>query len=173
MINLSQFQNQDFQRGVPRWKEALWWLARSLLFASWLPIPSNLKVTTLRLFGAKIGQGVVVRSRVNITMPWRLEIADHVWIGDEVLILSLAEVKIGSNVCLSQRAFLCTGSHDFSKEGFDLITKPITIGNSCWVCAQAFIGPGVTMGDGSRCLAGAVVVRDVESGATVVGVPAK
>ena len=172
-MKLYEFSNDDFTRGAPRWKEALWWLVRSLIFASWLPIPSAIKVFWLRKFGASIGSSVVIRSRVNITFPWRLEIGDHVWIGDEVMILSLAPVRIGSNSCISQRAFICTGSHDFSKESFDLITEEIKIGNSCWVGAQAFIGPGISMKDGSRCLAGAVLVKDVEEGATVAGVPAR
>jgi putative colanic acid biosynthesis acetyltransferase WcaF len=172
MINLSRYDNSAFSRGVPRWKEWLWWVVRSLLFAPWFPVPSPFKVAALRVFGAKVGEGLAIRSRVNITMPWRLEIGDHVWIGDEVMILSLDRVRIGSNSCISQRAFLCTGSHDFSKEGFDLITRPIGIGESCWVGAQAFVGPGVTMGAGSRCLAGAVVVKDVGAGETVGGVPA-
>jgi putative colanic acid biosynthesis acetyltransferase WcaF len=132
-----------------------------------------LKVAVLRSFGAKIGVRVVIRSRVNITFPWKLEIGDHVWIGDEVLILSLERVVIGSNVCISQRAFLCTGSHDFAKETFDLITRPLTIGDGCWIGAQAFVGPGVTMSPNSRCLAGAVVVKDVAAGTTVGGVPAR
>lgn len=173
MIDLSRFQNSGFGRGVPAWKEALWWIVRSLLFASWFPVPSALKIAALRGFGAKVGTGVVIRSRVNVTFPWRLEIGDHVWIGDEVFILSLAKVTIGSNVCVSQRAFLCTGSHDFGKPTFDLITRPIAIGDGCWVGAQAFVGPGVTFGASSRCLAGAVVTKDVPEGATVGGVPAK
>ena len=172
MIDLSKFNNADFSRSASRGKEVLWWVARSLFFAPWFPIPSPFKVAVLRGFGAKVGRGVVIRSRVNITFPWKLEIGDHVWLGDEVLILSLERVVIGSNVCISQRAFLCTGSHDFSKETFDLITRPITIGDGCWVAAQAFVGPGVTMGPGSRCLAGAVVVKDVAAGTTVSGVPA-
>lgn len=173
MIKLATFRNQGFSRGVPRWKEGLWWLCRSMLFAPWFPVPSGLKVAALRFFGAKVAEGVVIRSRVNITMPWRLTIGAHVWIGDEVGILSLDEVRIGSNTCISQRAYLCTGSHDFSKEGFDLITRSIVIGEGCWVGAQAFVGPGVMMGEGSRCLAGAVVVKRVEAGATVGGVPAR
>lgn len=149
MIKLSKFNNASYCRGVPRWKEALWWLARSLCFAPWFPIPSPIKVAVLRVFGAKVGSGVVIRSRVNITMPWRVEIGDHVWLGDEVFILSLDRVRIGSHVCISQRAFLCTGNHDFKSEGFDLITAPIEIGDSCWVGACAFVGPGAVMPPGS------------------------
>lgn len=149
MIQLSAFNNQSFSRGASRWKEALWWIARSLLFAPWFPVPSPFKVACLRMFGARVGKRVVIRSRVNISFPWRLEIGTDVWIGDEVSILSLSPVVIGSNVCISQGAFLCTGSHDFAKESFDLITRPIEIGSGCWICARAFIGPGVTLPPGT------------------------
>ena len=159
MIDLSKFQNPDFERGASALKEALWWVVRSLFFAPWFPVPSSLKVSILRAFGAKIGENVVIRSRVNITFPWRFECGDSVWIGDEVLILSLAPVTIASNVCISQRAFICTGSHDFSKESFDLITAPIVIEEGSWICAQAFIAPGVTVGAGSMVKAGQVMTR--------------
>lgn len=173
MIDLSRFNNTDFSRGVSRWREAAWWIVRGLLFMHSFPVPSPLKVMALRWFGAHVGRGVVIRSRVNVTFPWRLTVGDHVWIGDEVLILSLAEVAIGSSVCLSQRAFLCTGSHDFSKPTFDLITKPIRIEEGCWIAAGAFVGPGVTIGAGSLCAAGSVVVKDVPAGGRVGGNPAK
>ena len=156
MIDLSLFRNDAFERGAPAWKEAAWWMVRSLCFAPWFPLPSALKVLLLRAFGARIGTGVVIRSRVNITFPWRFRCGDHVWIGDEVLILSLAEVTLGSNVCVSQRAFLCTGSHDFKSPGFDLITAPIEIGDSAWVAAQAFVGPGAVVPPGTMVKAGTV-----------------
>jgi putative colanic acid biosynthesis acetyltransferase WcaF len=156
MIDLSKFNNADYSRGTPRWREALWWVFRSLVFAPWFPIPSPVKVAVLRFFGAKVGTGVVIRSRVNITFPWKLEIGDHVWIGDEVLILSLDRVRIGSNVCISQRAFLCTGSHDFRKETFDLITGPIRIGEGSWIAACAFVGPGAEVPPGTMVKAGEV-----------------
>lgn len=156
MIDLSLFRNDAFGRGAPAWKEAAWWMVRSLCFAPWFPLPSALKVLLLRAFGARIGTGVVIRSRVNITFPWRFRCGDHVWIGDEVLILSLAEVTLGSNVCVSQRAFLCTGSHDFKSPGFDLITAPIEIGDSSWVAAQAFVGPGAVVPPGTMVKAGTV-----------------
>lgn len=173
MIDLARFDNGDFQRGAPRLKELAWWWARSLFFSGWFPLPSFLKVLVLRLFGAKVGKGVVIRSRVDISFPWRLSLGDHVWVGDEVKILSLAEVEVGSHVCLSQRAFLCTGSHDFESTAFDLRTAPIRIGMGCWIGAQAFVGPGVVFGPESRCLAGAVVVRPVPQGCTVGGIPAR
>jgi putative colanic acid biosynthesis acetyltransferase WcaF len=154
MIDLSQFDNSSYARGAPRWKEALWWVFRSLCFAPWFPVPSSVKVAVLRGFGAKVGTGVVIRSRVNITMPWHVEIGDHVWLGDEVLILSLDRVRIGSNVCISQRAFLCTGNHDFRKHTFDLVTRPIEIGDGCWIAACAFVGPGAVLPPGTMMKAG-------------------
>jgi len=149
MIQLGTFDNSSYVRGVSRGTEACWWLCRSFFFAPWFPIPSPVKVTLLRLFGAKIGSGVVIRSRVNITMPWRLEIGDHVWIGDEVFILSLDKVTIGSNVCISQRAFLCTGNHNFKSASFDLVTAPIRIGDSSWITASAFVPPGADIPPGT------------------------
>jgi putative colanic acid biosynthesis acetyltransferase WcaF len=173
MLELSKFNNDSFDRGALAWKEALWWLARSLFFAPWMPISSTFKVRVLRFFGAKVGVGAVIRSRVNITFPWKLEIGDHVWIGDEVGILSLDRVVIGSNVCLSQRIFLCTGSHDHTKSAFDLITKPIVIEDGCWVGAQAFVGPGVTLKQNTVCAAGAVVVKDAGPNQLIGGNPAR
>ena len=160
-MRLDRYDNSDFSRGASKIKEVLWWVVRSLIFAPWFPVPSFLKVAALRLFGAKVGRGVVIRSRVNITFPWELTIGDHVWIGDEVLILSLAQVTIASHVCISQRAFLCTGSHRFRSENFDLVTLPISIGEGSWIAANVFVGPGVTLAPGTLCKAGAVVTWSV------------
>ncbi len=136
-------------------------------------MPSVLKCGLLRAFGATVGDGVVIRSRVNITFPWRVEIGDHVWIGDEVLILSLAPVRIGRSVCISQRAFLCTGSHDFRSEAFDLVVAPIEVGEGSWIAAGVFVGPGVVVGKNTLCAAGAVVIRDVGPDEVVAGNPAR
>jgi putative colanic acid biosynthesis acetyltransferase WcaF len=145
---------------------------KCLFFFPPIPLPSVLRVCLLRSFGATIGRGVVIRSRVNITYPWKLAIGDHVWLGEEVVILSLAQVTIESNVCISQRAFICTGSHAFRSPSFDLITKPITIRAGSWIAAQAFVAPGVTIGPDSMVAAGAVVIRDVAPGTVVSGNPA-
>ena len=172
-MDLSIYDNSDFDRGAPPWKEALWMLVRSLFFQNSFPWPSDLRVELLRLFGAKIGRGAVIRANVNISFPWRIVIGDNVWIGEDVGILSLAPVKIGSNVCISQRAYLCTGSHDFRNNDFKLKTEPITIGDRTWVAASAFIGPGITIGSDSVISAGAVVFSDVPTNSFVRGNPAE
>ena len=132
-------------------------VVKACCLQSHLPLPSKLRVFLLRCFGAKIGTGVVIRSGVNVTFPWRLTVGDHCWIGEDVTILSLAEVAIGDHCCLSQRAFLCTGSHDFRKESFDLITKPITVGAHSWIAAGAFLSPGVSVPEGTMVKAYEVV----------------
>lgn len=171
-MDLASYDNSDFDRGAPRWREALWVLVRCLFFQTPLPWPSSLRVALLRSFGARIGTGVVIRANVNISFPWRLAVGDHVWIGEEVGILSLAPVTIGSNVCISQRAYLCTGSHDYLRADFKLLTRPITLHDGCWVAAAAFVGPGVTVGSGAVLTAGTVVMKDVPANALVRGNPA-
>jgi len=172
MIDLSGYTTGAFQRGASPLKEAAWHAVRALFFLNPIPWPSELRVALLRLFGAAIGEGVVIRSQVNITFPWRFSAGDHVWIGEEVLILNLAPVAIESNCCISQRAFLCTGSHDFSSPAFSLRTEPITIRQSSWVAAAAFIAPGVEIGPGSMVAAGSVVLATVPPGTIVRGNPA-
>lgn len=144
-INLSKYDNGGFDRGAGRLKEAAWMVVKYFCLQSHIPLPSKFRAFLLRRFGAKVGTGVVIRAGVNITFPWRLTIGDHCWIGEGVTILSLAPVAIGDHCCLSQRAFLCTGSHDFHKESFDLITKPITVGARSWIAAGAFLSPGATV----------------------------
>src|SRR5437868_2181677 len=116
-------------------------MMRTFFYLRAIPYPSKLKATLLRWFGAKDGRSVIIRSQVNISFPWRLAIGDNVWIGEGVWILSLAQIVIESNVCISQRSYLCSGSHDYRSESFDLITKPICIRERSWVAANSFIGP--------------------------------
>ena len=171
-VNLSRFSSANFNRGASRLKEALWILVRCLFFAPGLPLPSALRVFWLRLFGAKIGHAVVIRSRVNIHFPWRLEIGDHVWIGEECWLLNLAPIVIESHVCLSQRAFLCTGNHDYKSATFDLIVKPIHVETGSWVGAAAFVGPGVRVGSHAVLTAGSVATTDLKSFTIYRGNPA-
>lgn len=172
LMQLEGYTTGAFERGAPAWKEALWVVVKCLFFQTSWPWPSRLRVALLRAFGARIGQGVVIRSQVNVTFPWRLAVGDHVWFGEEVVVLSLAPVTIESHVCISQRAFLCTGSHDFRSQIFDLIVKPITVREKSWIAAQVFIAPGVEIGAGSMIAAGSVVLENVSSHSLVRGNPA-
>jgi putative colanic acid biosynthesis acetyltransferase WcaF len=118
------------------------------------------RAALLRLFGARVGRGVVIRP-CEITSPWNFSIGDYSWIGQDALLCSLAPIAIGSHVCVSQRAFLCTGSHDVSDPNFGLVTGEIHVKDGCWVCAGVFIGPGVTLHKGAVAAAGSVVMRDL------------
>lgn len=172
-MDLSQFSAKKFDRGASFLKEALWVLIKCVLFLPPWPMPSAARVLALRGFGATVGCGVVIRSKVNITFPWRLILGNHVWLGEEVFILNLAPVAIESNVCVSQRAFICTGSHDFRREDFALIAKPIVIREGAWVAAQAFVGPGVELGKGAILSAGSVAMNNIPDGCLAAGNPAK
>jgi putative colanic acid biosynthesis acetyltransferase WcaF len=171
-MNLAIYDNSDFDRGAPRWKEAAWMLIRFLFFQNAFPWPSSLRCTLLRVFGAKVGRAVVIRANVNISFPWRLAIGDHVWIGEDVGILTLAPVTIESNICISQRAYLCTGSHHFRREDFKLQVAPITVREGSWIAAASFIAPGVEIGSGAIVSAGSVVFANVAPKMFVRGNPA-
>ena len=172
MQDLSQFDPTAFDRGASRFKEALWVLLRCIFFTPAFPWPSCLRAALLRGFGAKVGQGVVLRSRVTIWFPWRLTLGDYVWLGEEVFILNLASVAIESNVCVSQRAFLCTGSHDYTSSAFDLITKPIGVERGAWIGANAFVSPDVTVGTHAVLTAGSVATKDLQPYGIYQGNPA-
>ena len=113
----------------------------------------------------------MIRANVNVSFPWRLVVGDHVWIGEDVGILTLAPVAIESNVCISQRAYLCTGSHDFRREDFKLQLAPITVREGSWIAAASFIAPGVEIGSGAIVSAG-VVFESVAPKTLVRGNPA-
>ena len=172
VMQLEGYTTGAFERGAPRWKEALWVAVKCAFFQTSWPWPSALRVALLRAFGATIGQDVTIRAQVNVTFPWRLTVGDHVWFGEEVVVLSLAPVTIESHVCLSQKAFLCTGSHEFRSEMFELIVKPITVRERSWVAAQVFIAPGVEIGPGSMVAAGSIVLENVPPKSLVRGNPA-
>jgi putative colanic acid biosynthesis acetyltransferase WcaF len=172
-MRLDLYDNSNFDRGAGRIKEALWILCKGLFFLNAFPWPSGLRNFLLRLFGARVGRGVVIRSGVNISFPWRLTVGDFVWIGEEVFILSLAPVTLGSHVCVSQRAFLCSGSHHWRQETFDLDTQPIVVEDQVWIAAQAFVGPGTRIGQGSVVGVGTVLLKSIPPHSMARGNPAE
>lgn len=127
----------------------------------------------LRLFGTKMGRGCVVYPSCKIWAPWNLEMGDLVCLSSDVDCYSVSPIRIGSKVCVSQRCFLCTASHDISRRDNRLIHAPICIDANVWVAAQAYVGPGVHIGEGAVAGACAVVIRDVEPWTVVAGNPAR
>ena len=130
------------------------------------------RCSLLRLFGAKVGSNVHIHPSVRIFIPWNLEIGDWSSVGFEALIYNLAPVRIGERVTISQRSHLCGGSHDFRDATIPLLKLPVTIEDEAWVCADAFVGPGVTVGARAVVAARAVAVKDVPAGSIVGGNPA-
>ena len=127
----------------------------------------------LRAFGAKVGRQVQIHPSATIFIPWNLEIGDWSSVGFDALLYSLGPMKIGEKVTISQRAHLCGGSHDFRDPAMRLRKLPITIGDEAWICADAFVGPGVTVGNRAVVGARAVVIKNVGSETIVAGNPAR
>ncbi len=143
--DLSKYDNSWYDTGAGKIKMALWYFVNALFFMNPLNPISGLKVLLLRLFGAKVGSGVVIKPSVNIKYPWLLEIGDNTWIGERVWIDNLAKVKIGKNCCLSQGSMLLCGNHNYKKSTFDLVVLPIVLEDGAWVGAMSTVCPGVNI----------------------------
>src|SRR4051812_36944995 len=160
-------------RGRPAIIEMLWYLVKMVFFLTAFPWPSRLKSVLLSLFGAHVGVGLKMKPRVNIHLPWKLEIGDHVWIGEEAWILNFEPVAIGSHACISQRAFLCTGNHDYRAPNMRFRNAAITVSAGAWIGAAAFIAPGVTIGVDSVVTAGSTVLDDLPAAMICSGQPCR
>lgn len=127
----------------------------------------------LRLFGASVGRGVRIYPTVKIIIPWNLAIGDQATVGDGAILYALGCVTIGARATVSQGAHLCAGTHDYRKADFPLLKQRVTVGDGAWICADAFIGPNVTVGEHAIAGARAVVTRDVPPWTIVAGNPAR
>lgn len=165
--------NQGFCRGRSVWVMALWQIVKWLFFRTVFPWPSGLKVSLLKAFGAKVGRGVVIKPQVNIHLPWKLELGDHVWIGEEAFLLNFEPMRLGSHCCISQRAFLCGGNHDFRDATMRYRNAMITVEAGAWVGAQVFVAPGVVVGSDAVIAAGSVLLANADSGYIYKGNPAE
>jgi putative colanic acid biosynthesis acetyltransferase WcaF len=169
---LDQFHLPPHFRGRSAFLVQLWWLVQGTLFA-WSPqFLYGWRRFLLRLFGAKIGQKVLLRPSARVTYPWKLAIGDYSWIGDEVVLYTLGEIEIGSHVVVSQRAYLCTGSHDPGQLAFDIYALPIVIEDQAWLAADVFVAPGVRVGRGAVVGARSSVFADLPAGKIAYGNPA-
>jgi putative colanic acid biosynthesis acetyltransferase WcaF len=170
--DLSQYDNSWYQPGGTAIKRLLWYFINIVFFKNgWNPL-SALKVNLLRLFGSKVGVGVMIKPGVNIKYPWFLEIGDYCWIGEEVWIDCLTTVKLGNNVCLSQGAMLLTGNHNYKSRNFDLSVHPIVLEDGVWIGAKAIVGPGIVCRSHAILTVGSVANKEMEAYRIYQGNPA-
>lgn len=171
-VDLSQYDNTWYHPGRSFPIRTLWYFCNALFLLNPLNPSSSLKITLLRLFGARIGRGVVIKPGINVKYPWHLAIGDHSWIGEGVWLDCLEKIEIGSNVCISQGAYLCTGNHDWNDSAFKLIIKPINVDDGAWIGAKTTILPGAKIASHSIACAGAVIANLTEPHTIYSGNPA-
>ncbi len=152
---------------------AAWFVVELLVYPRRFRRLMKLRIAILRLFGARIGQSCFIGDRVRIWVPWNLSMADWSVLGDQCEVYNLAPVSLGTNAIVSQYAYLCTATHDHTHPYFPLTQHPITIGNGAWIASKAFVGPGITIGDGAVVGAMSVVVKDVPPSMIYAGNPAR
>lgn len=172
-VDLARFQVTGYTPGAGLIRRALWYAVNTLVFASALFPVYGPKRLLLRIFGAHIGSGVVIKPRVHIKHPWRLTVGEHSWIGEGAWIDNLVEISIGSNVCISQGAYLLTGNHDYKDPHFGLIVQGIAIEDGAWVGARAIVCPGVRIGRGAVVTVGSVIQKNTEPFGIYRGNPAE
>ncbi|TLV02663.1 WcaF family extracellular polysaccharide biosynthesis acetyltransferase [Dyadobacter luticola] len=171
--NLSGYNIDWFNPGGGFVKLLSWYIVNRLFFNTYIPYPSSFKIMLLKMFGAKIGIGIVIKPKVNIKYPWFLKIGNHCWIGEDVWIDNLTLVTIESNVCLSQGCMLLTGNHDYTRSTFDLKVGPITLEDGVWIGAKATVCPNVTAYSHAVLTVNSVATSNLDAYGIYQGNPAK
>ena len=141
VIDLSAAPGEHAAWDRPKFIVYLWAVVELLLVTNPWQVSSGIRVGALRLFGAKIGEGVVFRPRTRVKFPWKLSIGDRSWIGEGVWLHNQDEIWIGHDVVVSQEAFVTTGSHAH-REDMALITRRVVIDNGAWVTTRVIISGG-------------------------------
>lgn len=171
--DLSAFRLPAQFRGKPAWFVQAWWLTQATLFGLSPQFLYGWRRFLLRLFGARIGNGVLIRPSAKITYPWKVSIGDYSWVGDDAVLYSLGEIVIGAHAVISQRSYVCTGTHDCAVPSFDIVARKIVIEDEAWIAADVFVGPGVTIGRGTVVGARSSVWKELPPMVVAMGTPAK
>lgn len=168
---LDKWDDSGFSYGRPKFYVFLWFLLQDTVFR-YSPMPCYaFRRRLLRLFGAMVGQGTVVRPRARLHYPWRIEIGEYSSIGDDAWLYSVGQITIGSHSVISQKSFLCTAGHDYRDPFSRTVVKPIVIGDSVWIASDVFVAPGVTIGDDAVIGARSSVFSDMPPGMICWGNP--
>lgn len=172
-VRLDTFTTGNFDKGAGFIKQTLWYFVNALLVrASWNPF-MGIKIALLKAFGAKIGNGLVIKNNVCIKFPWKLTIGEHVWLGERCWIDNLDSVTIGNHVCISQGALLLTGNHDYTISSMPYRNAPIVIEDGAWIGAKTTVCPGVNVHKNAILTVGSVATKDMEESGIYQGNPAK
>lgn len=171
-MNLGAYDNSWYHPGRPFWMQAVWFFVGLPLLRCQIIPSSGFRCVLLRAFGAAVGSRVVIKPGVRVKYPWRLRVGDDSWIGEDVWLDNLSDIEIGSNVCISQGAYLCTGNHDWSDPAFGLRVGTIRIADRAWIGAKAVISPDVYVAEGAVAAAGSVVTRSIGEREIWAGNPA-
>jgi putative colanic acid biosynthesis acetyltransferase WcaF len=172
-VDLSTYRNPpDLDKGAGFLKRILWHFVNAIFLQNPLNPSSGLKIALLRVFGAKIGKGCVLKPSINVKSPWFLEIGDHCWIGERAWLDTLFPIKIGSHVCVSQDVYLCTGNHDWTDSSFGLIQGSICIEDGAWIGARATVLPGACIASHAVIAGGSVLSKGTEPYTIYAGNPA-
>jgi len=171
--DLNNFKLPAGFRGRVGWKVQLWWIIQAVLLKSSPQFMYGWRRFLLRRFGARIGKRALIRSSVHIQYPWKVSIGDYSWIGDNVVLYSLGEIIIGSNTVISQKTYLCAATHDYNQKTFPIYAKPVIIEKECWLATDVFVGPGVTIGEGTVVGARSSVFTSLPPRKICFGSPAK
>jgi putative colanic acid biosynthesis acetyltransferase WcaF len=170
--NLSLYNNHPYHPGGNAFKRLLWHYINLVFFNSGLFPVYGLKVFLLKAFGAKTGKNIAIKPYVNIKYPWNLSIGDNTWIGENVWLDSLVMISIGPNACISQGATILTGSHNYKKSTFDLITGPVILEEGVWIGAGAIVNQGITAASHAVLTSGSVATKNLEAYSVYQGIPA-
>jgi putative colanic acid biosynthesis acetyltransferase WcaF len=171
--DLSQFRLPAGFRGRSALVVQLWWAVQSTLFRLSPQVAYPFRRWLLRLFGARIGKAVQIRPTADITYPWKLEIGDGCWIGDEVVLYTLGSITIGKNSVISQRSYICAADHDMTAVDFPIRARPVSIGSEVWIATDVFVAPGVSIADGAVVAARSSVFSDMPAYQLCVGTPCR
>jgi putative colanic acid biosynthesis acetyltransferase WcaF len=172
ITDLSKFNTGNFNKGASTLKQALWYFVNaSFVRASWNPF-MNIKIILLRLFGAKIGEGLIIKNNVTVKFPWKLTIGNHVWLGENCWIDNLDYVTIGNNVCISQGALLLTGNHNYTISSMPYRNAPVVLEDGVWIGAKSIVCPGITCYSHSILVIGSVATQNMAPFTVYQGNPA-
>lgn len=170
--DLENFEVTEGFRGKSKIVVQIWWIVQGTLFALSPQFFYGWRRFLLRLFGAKIGRGVLIRPSTKITYPWKISIGDFSWIGEETVLYSLGEIVIGNNVAVAHGVYFNTGLHDYTQKKFTILSKNIYVEDECWITNDVYIAPGVKIGKGCVIGARSSVLKDMKEGWVCYGTPA-